>query len=151
MSDNVVKIYVDGGARNNQEENNIGSYAAILVYNGHEKEVSMGFKNVTNNQMEIKAVIAGLKEMKRYDLPIEVYSDSAYVVNSINNKWVDGWAKNGWIKKDGKAVKNQELWTELFELLKEFDDVTLIKVKGHSNHVGNNRADELVNKTMDDM
>ena len=151
MSDNIVRVYVDGACRGNQAENNIGSYAAILVYNGHEKEVSMGFKNVTNNQMEIKAVIAGLKEMKRYDLPIEIYSDSAYVVNSINNKWVDGWAKNGWVKKDGKAVKNQELWTELFELLKEFDDVTLIKVRGHSGHFGNERADLLCNKEMDNM
>ena len=151
MEKGVIYLYVDGGVRNNQAESNIGSYAAILIYNGHEKEVSMGFRNVTNNQMEIKAVIAGLKEMKRYDLPVEVYSDSAYVVNSINNKWVDGWAKNGWVKKDGKAVKNQELWTELFELLKEFDDVTLIKVRGHSGHFGNERADELVNKTMDDM
>ena len=151
MEENVVRIYVDGACRGNQAESNIGSYAAILIYNGHEKELSMGFRNITNNQMEIKAVIAGLREMKRTDLPIEVYSDSAYVVNAINNKWIDGWAKNGWIKKDGKEVKNQELFQELFELFNKFDNIKIIKIKGHAGHFGNERADRLCNLEMDRM
>lgn len=151
MQKGTVYIFTDGAVRDNQSKNNIGSYAAILIYNGHEKEVSMGFRNVTNNQMEIKAVIAGLNEMKRFDVPIEIYSDSAYVVNTINNKWIDDWVKNGWLKKDGKTVKNQEIWMKLFELLKKFDNVKLIKIKGHNGHYGNERADLLCNKTMDEL
>ncbi len=151
MKENVVIIAVDGGVRNNQSENNIGAYGAILHYNERKKYVSMGFRNVTNNQMEIRAVIAGLKEMKRYDLPIEVHCDSAYVVNSINNKWLDGWAKSGWIKKDGKKVKNMELWQELLELIRAFDNLIFVKVKGHSDNELNNEVDRLVNLEMDNI
>lgn len=145
----IIIIATDGGARNNQEKNNIGAYAAILHYKGHKKCVSMGFRNVTNNQMEIRAVIEGLKAMKKYDIPTEVHSDSAYVVNSINKGWLDGWAKNGWVKRDGKEVKNQELFMELRELIKKFDDLTFVKVKGHSGNIYNEEADQLVNLEMD--
>lgn len=151
MSDNIVKIYTDGGVRNNQSKNNIGAYGAILHYKGHKRYLSMAFRNVTNNQMEIRAVVEALKAMKRYDLPVKVYSDSAYVVNSINNKWLEGWAKNGWVKRDGKEVKNQELFMELLELIRKFDDLELIKVKAHNTNEGNNEVDKLVNDTMDRM
>lgn len=149
MSDNTVHIYTDGGCRGNQTKNNIGAYGAILHFNGHKKSVAMAFRNVTNNQMEIRAVIEGLKAMKRYDLPIRVYSDSAYVVNAINKRWIDGWAKNGWVKKDGKIVANRELFMELRGLIKEFDDFEIIKVKGHDINEGNNEVDALVNFEMD--
>lgn len=145
----IVEIYTDGAARNNQSENNIGAYGAILHYKGHKRYITMGFKNTTNNIMELKGVIEGLKAMKRHDLPIRVYSDSAYVVNGINKGWLDGWAKNGWVKSDGKQVKNMELWIELLELIRSFDDFQIIKVKGHANNEGNNEVDKLLNDTMD--
>ena len=146
-----VIIATDGGVRGNQSEKNFGAYAAILHYKGHKRYVSMSFSNTTNNIMELKGVIEGLKAMKRYDIPVEILSDSAYVVNAINKNWLKGWAKNGWIKSDGKQVKNMELWIELLELIKLFDDLTVTKVKAHENNTYNNEADALVNKEMDNI
>lgn len=150
MKNDTVYLFSDGGVRNNQSKTNIGAYAAILHYKDHKKYISMGFKNVTNNQMELKAVIAGLKAMKRYDLPIEIYSDSAYVVTSLNER-VEKWASNGWIKNDGKEVKNKDIWIELFELIKKFEDLKVFKVKAHANNQFNNEVDKLVNDEMDRM
>lgn len=147
----IVEIYTDGAARNNQSENNIGAYGAILHYKGHKRYITMGFRNTTNNIMELKAVIEGLKAMKKYDIPIKVYSDSAYVVNGINKGWVNGWKSNGWLKSDGKPVKNMELWEELDYLISLFNEVELIKVKGHSDNEGNNEVDKMINDTMDRM
>lgn len=147
----IVEIYTDGGVRSNQSENNIGAYAAILSYKGHKRYLSMGFRNTTNNIMELKAVIEGLKAMKKYDIPIKVYSDSAYVVNGINKGWVNGWKSNGWLKSDGKPVKNMELWEELDYLISLFNEVEMVKVKAHQDNEGNNEVDALVNKTMNDM
>lgn len=147
----VVEIYTDGAARNNQSENNIGAYGAILHYNGHKRYITMGFRNTTNNIMELKAVIEGLKAMKKYDIPIKVYSDSAYVVNGINKGWVKGWKSNGWLKSDGKPVKNMELWDQLDYLISLFNEIDFIKVKGHSTNEGNNEVDKMINDTMDRM
>lgn len=147
----TVEIYTDGGCRGNQGESNIGAYATILNYKGHKRYLSMGFRNTTNNIMELKAVIEGLKAMKKHDIPVKVYSDSAYVVNGINKGWVRGWKSNGWLKSDGKPVKNMELWEELDHLISLFNEVELIKVKAHQDNEGNNEVDSLVNKTMDDM
>lgn len=149
MSYNSVIIGTDGGCRGNQTENNIGAYAAILQFGEHEKEVSGIFKNTTNNKMEILAVTKALQAMKRYDLPVILYSDSAYVVNCINKQWYVNWRKNGWVKKNGDLVKNSDLWKELIDELEKFDDITILKVKGHSNHNLNNKVDALVNKTID--
>lgn len=151
MEKGIVHLFVDGAARNNQSENNIGAYGAILHYNGHKRYITMGFKNTTNNIMELKGVIEGLKAMKRHDLPVRVYSDSAYVVNGINKGWLDGWAKNGWVKSDGKQVKNMELWIELLDLIRMFDDLKIIKVKAHATNEGNNEVDAMINDTMDRM
>ena len=149
MEGDKVIIATDGGCRSNQSEKNFGAYAAILHYKGHKRYISMSFSNTTNNIMELKGVIEGLKAMKRYDIPVEILSDSAYVVNAINKNWLKGWAKNGWIKSDGKQVKNMELWIELLELIKRFDDLTITKVKGHSGHYLNEEVDQLVNDEMD--
>lgn len=144
-----VIIATDGGVRGNQSNKNIGAYAAILYYKGHKRYVSMSFSNTTNNIMELKGVIEGLKAMKRYDIPVEVLSDSAYVVNGINKGWVKGWKSNGWLKSDGKPVKNMELWDELDYLISLFNEIELIKVKGHSGHALNEEVDQLVNDEMD--
>ena len=111
------------------------------MYKGVEKEISGGMKQTTNNIMEITAVIEGLKMLK-YKCEVEVYSDSAYVVNAFNNKWIYGWIKNNWINSSKEPVKNKELWQELYSLTKQHE-VKFIKVKGHSDNKYNNRCDEL--------
>jgi len=118
-----------------------GGWGTILMYKGVEKEISGGTKQTTNNIMEITAVIEGLK-MLRYKCEVEIYSDSAYVVNAFNNKWIYGWMKNNWVNSSKEPVKNKELWQELYSLVKQHE-VTFIKVKGHSDNQYNNRCDEL--------
>lgn len=133
-----VTIYTDGACSGNPGP---GGYGAILIYNGKEKEISGGEKNTTNNKMEMMAVIKALEVLKE-KCDVEIYSDSAYVVNSINNKWVYSWKKNNWIKSDKTKAKNIELWEELISLI-SFHNVKFIKVKGHADNEYNNRCDKL--------
>ena len=133
-----IKIYTDGACSGNPGP---GGYGAILIYNGIEKEVSGGEKNTTNNKMEMMAVIKGL-EMLKEPCEVEVYSDSAYVVNSIEKGWIYSWKKNGWRKADKKEVKNIDLWEKLLKLM-ETHKVTFLKVKGHADDELNNRCDRL--------
>lgn len=118
-----------------------GGWGTILIYKDVEKEISGGNPQTTNNIMEITAVIEGLKMLK-YKCDVEIYSDSAYVVNAFNNKWIYGWIKNNWINSNKEPVKNKELWQELYLLVKKHE-VKFIKVKGHSDNKYNNRCDEL--------
>ena len=118
-----------------------GGWGAILMFNDIKKEISGGQKDTTNNIMEITAVIEALKLLKR-ECEVEVYSDSAYVVNAFNNGWIYNWIKNNWITSGKEPVKNKELWQELYILTKTHK-VTFIKVKGHSDNEFNNRCDEL--------
>jgi len=118
-----------------------GGWGTILMYKDVEKEISGGMPQTTNNIMEITAVIEGLKMLK-YPCEVEIYSDSAYVVNAFNNKWIYGWIKNNWINSSKEPVKNKELWQELYSLVK-MHEVKFIKVKGHSDNKYNNRCDEL--------
>lgn len=151
IKENVLYLYTDGGCRGNQSNSNIGSYAYVLLFNdmyleGFEKE-----RNTTNNKMEIKAVILGLKQLKRFDIPVVVRSDSAYVVNCMQKKWYEGWINRGWRKSDKKPVENKDLWVELLKEVKKFDNITFEKVKGHDVNKFNNRCDFLVNFAMDQM
>lgn len=133
-----VILYTDGACSGNPGP---GGYGAILIYNGIEKEVSGGEKNTTNNKMEMMAVIKGLEILKE-PCEVEVYSDSAYVVNSIEKGWIYSWKKNGWKKADKKEVKNIDLWEKLLKLM-ETHKVTFLKVKGHADDELNNRCDRL--------
>ena len=133
-----VILYTDGACSGKPGP---GGYGAILIYNGIEKEVSGGEKNTTNNKMEMMAVIKGL-EMLKEPCEVEVYSDSAYVVNSIEKGWIYSWKKNGWRKADKKEVKNIDLWEKLLKLM-ETHKVTFLKVKGHADDELNNRCDRL--------
>ena len=146
-----VTIYTDGASRSNGKENNIGGYGVILQYRGHTKELYQGFRNVTNNQMELKAAIEGLKAMKKFNIPVEVKTDSAYLCNCINQKWYVKWMNNGWVTSSKTPVENRELWIELLDLIDKFAFIQFTKVKGHSGDPGNERADELANKAMDEM
>ena len=116
-------------------------WAAILIYKEVKKEISGGNKDTTNNIMEMTAVIEAIKMLKR-PCEVEIYSDSAYVVNAFNNGWIDNWTKNNWKTSSKEPVKNVDLWKELYDLTKTHD-VKFIKVKGHSDNELNNRCDEL--------
>ena len=135
-----ILIYTDGACSGNPGP---GGWGAILMYKEHKKEISGGAKETTNNIMEITAVIQALKQLKEpCDSEVEVYSDSAYVVNGFNNGWIYNWKKNNWKTAAKEPVKNKELWEELYILVKKFN-VKFIKVKGHSDNEFNNRCDEL--------
>ena len=131
-----------------QEIQVLGGWGSILMYDEIKKEISGGKKDTTNNVMEIMAVIEGLKLLK-YPCEVEVYSDSAYVVNSFNQKWIEGWKKNGWKNSKREEVKNRELWEELDNLTR-IHNVKFIKVKGHSDNKYNNRCDELARSAIKD-
>lgn len=118
-----------------------GGWGAILIYREIRKELSGGSKNTTNNIMEITAVIEGLKQLK-FSCDVEIYSDSAYVINAFNQGWIYNWLKNNWQTSGKETVKNKELWQELYNLIKQHN-VKFIKVKGHSDNEYNNRCDEL--------
>ena len=133
-----VKIYTDGACSGNPGP---GGWGAMLMYNEAVKEISGGNKNTTNNQMELQAVIEALKLLKE-PCKIEIYSDSAYVVNAFLEKWIDGWIKKNWKNSKKEPVKNKEQWLELLDLLSNHD-YRFIKVKGHSDNIYNNRCDEL--------
>ena len=133
-----VTIYTDGACSGNPGP---GGWGAILMYKDNKKEISGGKKDTTNNVMELTAVIEALKLLK-YPCKVNVYSDSAYVVNAFLQNWIIGWQRNNWKTSDKKDVKNKELWQELIALTK-VHDVTFFKVKGHADNEYNNRCDEL--------
>lgn len=141
-----VKIYTDGACSGNP---GAGGYAAILIYNGVEKEISGGDRDTTNNKMELTAVIKGLEMLKEKCI-VTIYSDSAYIVNSIQNGWIYSWKKNNWIKSDKTKVKNIDLWEKLLKQM-DFHEVSFIKVKGHSDNEYNNRCDRLAVMQRDKM
>ena len=122
-----VIIYTDGACSGNPGP---GGWAAILMYKDKQKEISGGMKNTTNNVMELTAVIEALKILKR-PCKVNIYSDSAYVVNAFLQHWIDGWQRNNWKTSDKKDVKNKELWLELINLTK-IHNITFHKVKGHA-------------------
>jgi ribonuclease HI len=146
-----VQIYADGATRGNGKAKNIGGYGVFLKNETHEKEINEGFRNTTNNKMELMAVITGLKAMKKTNVIVEVYSDSAYVVNCINQKWYMKWLNNGWVTSAKTSVENRDLWIQLLDLIATFPFITFIKVKGHADCEGNIRADKLANKAMDEL
>lgn len=133
-----VIIYTDGACSGNPGP---GGWGSILMYKEKKKEIFGGKKDTTNNVMELTAVIEGLKLLK-YPCEVELYSDSAYVVNAFEQGWIYNWVKNNWKTAGKSSVKNQELWQELYHLTK-IHKVEFHKVKGHSDNEYNNRCDEL--------
>lgn len=146
----LVKIYTDGAARGNPD--GPGGYGTVLEYVDtrgelHVKEISQGYVRTTNNRMELMAVIAGLEALNR-PCTVEVYSDSQYVVNAFNQRWVDGWLKRGWKNAKKEPVKNVDLWQRLLKA-KEPHQVTFVWVKGHAGHPENERCDALATAAAD--
>ena len=133
-----VDLYTDGACSGNPGK---GGYGGILIYNGIEKEYSGYEELTTNTRMEITAVIMGLKMLKA-PVELDIYSDSAYVVNAFLQGWIDNWVLNNWKTANKKPVQNMELWQELLTLLTPHQ-VTWNKVKGHADNPYNNRCDKL--------
>ena len=134
----TVSLYTDGACSGNPGP---GGWGVILEYMGHEKELSGGEKNTTNNRMELTAVIRGLEHLKEPCI-VELYSDSKYVIDGLQKGWAEGWKKRGWVKSDKKPALNPELWDRLLELV-HIHDVRYHWVKGHADNPKNNRCDEL--------
>ncbi len=145
-----VKLFTDGAARGNPE--GPGGYGAILQYRDnqgilHEKEMSNGYKQTTNNRMELMAVIAGFEALKK-PCEVEVISDSKYVTDAFNQNWIEGWIQKGWRNSTNKPVKNIDLWKKLI-LLTSQHKVTFTWVKGHDGHPENERCDRLATSAAD--
>ena len=134
----LVTIYTDGACSGNPGP---GGWGAILEYMGHEKELSGGEQNTTNNRMELTAVIKALQALKE-PCTVELYSDSKYVLDALQKGWAVSWRKKGWIKSDKKPALNPDLWETLLNLV-EMHDVRYHWVKGHASNPKNNRCDEL--------
>ncbi len=133
-----VNAYTDGACRGNPGR---GGWGAILVYGSAEKELSGGERETTNNRMELSAVIAALSALKE-PCEVTITTDSQYVVNAIEKRWLEGWQKNGWRKSDKGKVLNVDLWQKLSALL-EKHSVSFVWVKGHNGHPYNERCDKL--------
>ena len=130
----ITSIYTDGSSRGNPGP---GGWGAILKYREHTKELSGSYRRTTNNRMELLAVINALSNMKKDGAVIEVYSDSKYVVDSVNKNWVFNWEKEGFGRRT-----NADLWRRFLELYRRFE-VKMIWVKGHASNMYNNRCDTI--------
>lgn len=134
----TVDIYTDGSCLNNP---GAGGYGIVLLSGKYRKELSGGFQHTTNNRMEIYAVIAALRALKR-SAKVNLYTDSQYVVNAIRKGWAQKWRQNGWQRNGKEKAKNADLWQELLELCEQHE-VNFIWVKGHSGNPENERCDRL--------
>ena len=136
-----VEIYTDGACSGNPGK---GGWGAVLLCNGYEKKIS-GFEyNTTNNKMELTAVLRGLQALK-FPCNVKVYSDSAYVVNSVSLGWLDSWTVNGRLARG--EVANADLWREYLNL-REIHNITFIKVKGHAGNKYNEMCDSLAKRAI---
>lgn len=129
-----IKLYTDGAARGNPGP---GGYGIILTSGKYRKELSQGFRLTTNNRMELLAVIVGLEALKIIPSNVTVYSDSKYVVDAVNQKWVFDWERKNFKKKS-----NIDLWIRFLKIYRKHN-VTFVWVKGHNNHPENERCDSL--------
>ena len=133
-----VEIYTDGACSGNPGP---GGYGVILKRNHHIKELSAGYKNTTNNRMELRAVIAGLQALKE-KCNVKIYSDSKYIVDAVRQGWALRWQKNNWYRNKNEKALNPDLWQILLDLLSKHR-VEFIWVRGHAGHPENERCDKL--------
>ncbi|MGI4749744.1 MAG: ribonuclease HI [Janthinobacterium lividum] len=130
----MIEIFTDGASSGNPGP---GGYGAILKSGNHYKELSGGYRKTTNNRMELMGMIKALEAIKKPGQAITIYSDSKYVIDAIDKKWVFGWIKKGF-----KDKKNKDLWLQLVSLYQSHQ-IKLVWVKGHAGHIENERCDEL--------
>lgn len=133
----MIELFTDGASSGNPGP---GGYGAILRSGKHYKEISEGYRKTTNNRMELLAVISGLESIKKTGQQIMIYSDSKYIIDSVEKKWVFNWVKTGF-----KGKKNKDLWLRFLEVYK-VHHVRFTWVKGHNGHPENERCDELAVK-----
>jgi ribonuclease HI len=131
---NEITIYTDGSSRGNPGQ---GGYGVVLISGKHRLEKSQGFKLTTNNRMELLAVIVGLEALKKEGSRVTIYTDSKYVVDSVEKKWVLGWEKKGFLNK-----KNPDLWIRFLKIYRKHE-VRFIWIKGHANNIENEVCDRL--------
>ncbi len=144
MSSDQVIVFTDGGCRGNPGP---GGWGALIRFGNHEKEIYGYEEETTNNRMELMAAIRALEILNR-ECSVVLTTDSQYVRQGIT-EWMDGWKKRGWKTAAKKPVKNKDLWQRLDKAVKQHD-VDWRWVKGHSGHEGNERADDLANRAMDE-
>ncbi|HRG51408.1 MAG TPA: ribonuclease HI [Bacteroidia bacterium] len=130
----MIKIYTDGASRGNPGP---GGYGIVMIYGSLRKEISEGFRLTTNNRMELLSVIVSLETLKKEGSSVTIYSDSKYVVDAVEQKWVFGWEK-----KNFKDKKNPDLWMRFLRIYRKHQ-VKFVWVKGHASNKENNRCDEL--------
>jgi len=135
-----VNVYTDGSARGNPGR---GGYGVVMISGQHRKEMSAGFRHTTNNRMELLAVIVAIESMKLPNLHITVYTDSKYVCEAVEKKWVFAWAQKGFIGK-----KNPDLWRRLLALYPKHQ-IQFKWIKGHAGHALNERCDQLATEAAD--
>lgn len=133
-----IEIYTDGACRGNPGP---GGYGAVLKYRQHRKELSGGFRETTNNRMEIFAAIAALEQLIE-PCEITLYSDSRYLVDAVSKRWLANWKHRGWIKADKQPVLNVDLWRRLENAMAPHR-LKFVWVRGHASNVENNRCDQL--------
>ena len=138
-----VTIYTDGACKGNPGP---GAYGAVMMFGEHRKEISAGYKLTTNNRMELLAAITAL-ELLQQPCKVELHSDSKYLVQAINDNWIAGWVKKGWVNSKKEPVKNQDLWRKLLTVM-EPHQISWHWVKGHAGNVENERCDELANEAV---
>lgn len=134
----LVEIYTDGACSGNPGP---GGWAALLIHEGVEREISGFEPNTTNQRMELRAAIEGLRALK-FPCAVKLYSDSAYLINAFRLNWLKNWLRNGWQNSQKKPVENRDFWEELLRLSK-IHQVEWIKVPGHRDNQYNNRCDLL--------
>ena len=140
MNADTIYIYSDGACKGNP---GAGGWGALLVTDGHRKEICGGEANTTNNRMEMTAVIRALESLKRPST-VEVHTDSQYVQKGIS-EWMSGWKRRNWRTASGHPVKNQDLWLQL-DALSQLHRIEWKWVRGHNGHPENERADKLANQ-----
>jgi len=138
MSKKNVKIFTDGACSGNPGP---GGWGAVLIYEEHQKEISGFEENTTNQRMELTAAVYALEAL-REPCRVELYSDSAYLINAFQQKWLVRWQANGWLNSQKKPVENKELWQKLLKMA-AIHDIKWLKVKGHSGEKFNERCDQL--------
>jgi ribonuclease HI len=138
-----VVIHTDGACKGNPGP---GAYGAVLVCGKHRKEISAAYRLTTNNRMELRAAIAAL-ELLSESCEVELHSDSKYLIDAIQQNWIDGWKRRGWRTAGKQAVKNQDLWQRLVEAMTPHR-IQWHWVKGHAGHRENERCDQLANQAV---
>ncbi len=130
----MIKIFTDGASRGNPGP---GGYGVVMLYGDLRKEISEGFRLTTNNRMELLSVIIAMEALKKEGTTATIYSDSKYVVDAVEQKWVFGWEK-----KYFKDKKNEDLWKRFLRIYRKHN-IKFVWVKGHASNKENNRCDEL--------